>query len=240
MKLYGKNPVIERLKSDPKSIARILIQEQHPDGAYVRQKCKQWGIPISTVPASRIQKLAQNLNTQGILAEVASFPYVDYADLLQRVVEKRQVVLFLDHLTDPQNLGAIIRTAGSLGDMHIVLPSTESVGVTETVLRIACGGENYIAISRVSNLANAIDKAKDQGVMMIGTAVKDAPAVSTVTMQFPLGIVVGSEHKGVRDIIRKRLDHEVMIPMKNQRMSLNVANATAMMCYEAQRQRLNK
>jgi len=237
MKLYGKNPVIERLKSNPKSIRRIMIDENHVDLAYIRKKCSQWGISVSTVPHSKIQRMAQNFNTQGILADIDDFAYVPIDELLDHALDKKRTPVFLDNLNDPQNLGGIIRSCGALGVFDIVLPTSESVSVTESVLRVACGGENYLSIARVANLGQAIEKAKKQGFWIIGTAVQEARSLTEVALQFPLGLVMGSEEKGVRDIIRKKLDLEVMIPMKNQRMSLNVAHATSMVCYEIIRQK---
>ena len=163
MKLYGKNPVLERIKTNPKSIKHILIEQGHSESAYIHMKGKQWGISVSTVPYTKIQKLARNLNTQGIIAEVEEFPYMNIDDLLSTAIEKKWSIVFLDNLTDPQNLGGIIRTCGSLGGFAIVLPTTESVAVTETVLRVACGGDNFVTVARVSNLGNAIEKAKKLG-----------------------------------------------------------------------------
>jgi 23S rRNA (guanosine2251-2'-O)-methyltransferase len=237
MKLYGKNPVIERLKSNPKTIRRIMIDENHADLSYIRKKCHQWGISISTVPHSKIQRMAQNLNTQGILADIEDFSYVPIDELLDHALDKKRIPVFLDNLNDPQNLGGIIRTCGTLGDFDIVLPTTESVSVTESVLRVACGGENYLSVAKVNNLGNAIEKAKKMGFWIVGTVVKEACSLKEVTLQFPLGLVMGSEEKGVRDIILKKLDMQVMVPMKNQRMSLNVAHATSMLCYEIVRQK---
>ena len=237
MKLYGNNPVIERLKSNPKTIKRIMIQEDHADLSYIRKKCQQWGISVTVVPYSKIQKMAQNLNTQGVLADIEDFNYTDFDEMLDRALEKKRVLLFIDNLTDPQNLGGILRTCGSLGNIDIVIPTTEAVGITESVLRVACGGENYLSVARVSNLGNAISKAKGAGFWIIGTSVKDALPITEVKMQFPLGCVMGSEDKGIRDIIRKKLDQEIMIPMKQERMSLNVAHAASIICWEVIRQR---
>ena len=237
MKLYGKNPVIERLKSNPKTIRRIMIDEDHVDLAYIRKKCNQWGIALQAVPHSKIQRLAQHLNTQGILAEIDDFAYMAIDELLQNAYDKRRVPVFLDNLNDPQNLGGIIRSCGALGDFDIVIPSTESVTVTESVLRVACGGENYLSVAKVSNLGNAIEKAKKMGFWMLGTVVENATSLIETPLKYPLGLVMGSEEKGVRDIILKKLDAAVMIPMKNQRMSLNVAHATSMLCYEIIRQK---
>jgi 23S rRNA (guanosine2251-2'-O)-methyltransferase len=237
MKLYGKNPVIERLKANPKSIQRIMISEDHVDLSYIRKKCHQWGISVSTVPHSKIQRLAQNVNTQGIVAEIGDFAYVPLDELLEHARDKKRTPVFLDNLNDPQNLGGIIRSCGALGDFDIVLPTTESVGVTESVLRVACGGENYVSVAKVANLGNAIEKAKKMGFWIIGTVTEDAPSLTELTLQFPLGLVMGSEEKGVREIILKKLDARAMVPMKNQRMSLNVAHATSMVCYEIIRQK---
>src|SRR5271170_7777065 len=115
MKLYGKNPVIERLKSNPKSIRRIMLDEDHVDLDYIRKKCNQNGIGLQTVPHSKIQRLAQNLNTQGILADIDDFAYVAIDELLDACFEKKRVPVFLDNLNDPQNLGGIIRSCGALG-----------------------------------------------------------------------------------------------------------------------------
>src|ERR1044072_83424 len=132
MRLYGKNPVLERIKSNPKSIKRILIEQGHAESAYIHSKGKQFGFQVSPVPYTKIQKMANNLNTQGILAEIDDFVYMSIDDLLETACEKKWCVLFLDNLTDPQNLGGIMRTCGSLGDFAIVLPTTESVNVTDT------------------------------------------------------------------------------------------------------------
>ena len=214
-----------------------MIDENHVDLAYIRKKCNQHGIGVQTVPHSKIQRLAQNLNTQGILADIDDFAYVPLDDLLQYALEKKRTPVFLDNLNDPQNLGGIIRSCGALGVFDIVLPTSESVSVTESVLRVACGGENYLSVARVNNLANSIEKAKKMGFWIIGTVVEEARNLTEVPLQFPLGVVMGSEEKGVRDVIRRKLDLEVMIPMKNQRMSLNVAHATSMVCYEIIRQK---
>jgi len=214
-----------------------MIDEDHIDLAYIRKKCNQHGIGVQTVPHSKIQRLAQNLNTQGILADIDDFVYTGIDELLEHALEKKRTPVFLDNLNDPQNLGGIIRTCGALGVFDIILPTTESVSVTESVLRVACGGENYLSIARVANLGNAIEKAKKMGFWMVGTVVEEAGSLSDLAMQFPLGLVMGSEEKGVRDINLKRLDAKVMVPMKNQRMSLNVAHATSILCYEIVRQK---
>lgn len=241
MKLYGKNPVIERIKQNPETIRKIYIEERHPDGSYVRRKAQKWKILVLTVPKSKIQKIARNLNAQGIVAEVAGFEYTDYAELLDKALNKKWSLLFLDGLNDPQNLGTIIRSLGCLGHFAIVLPKSGSVSVTESVTRIACGGENYVAIAQVSNLVNAIKKAKEAGYWIAGTSVGEGESIFDVQFNFPIGFVIGSEQKGIRPITVKHIDTLVTIPMLNQRMSFNAAHAATLVCYEIIRQKnINK
>lgn len=240
MRLFGKNPVIERLKFNPRSITRIYIEDGHADSGYVYKKAKNAGIPVCSVPKSKIQKLARSLNTQGILADIGGYPYADYDDLLEQSVKKNLVLVFLDGLNDPQNLGGILRSCACFGGFAVVLPTHDSVEVTETALRVACGGENYVRIAKVSNLGKALNQAKDKGLWIAGTVVGEGQDIFHTELQFPLGIVIGSEQKGVRAVIRKVIDQALTLPMAQPRMSLNAAHAAAVFCYEIMRQKTRK
>ncbi len=237
MKLYGRNPVLERIKSNPKSIRRIYIQEGHPEKAYILKKAQQFNIPANVVPGTKMLKMARNVNSQGLLADIEGFSYLLYADLLAEALKKKGTIVFLDELNDPQNLGAIMRSLGCMGNFYLVLPTHHSVEVTETVLRISCGGDNCVGVSKVANLSNAISLAKEEGFWIAGAVVKDGQDLTEVKLQFPLGLVVGSEQKGIREVIRKHLDLAVTIPMAHPRMSLNASHATTILCYEIMRQR---
>ena len=240
MKIYGKNPVLERLKSDPKSVRRIFVVSGHPEHGYIATKAKKYGIPVLVVHAHQMLKMGRSLNTQGLLMDVEDFAYVAFDDLLDIAVAESLTLIFLDSLTDPQNLGAILRSAGSLGGFAVVLPTHDSVQVTDTVMRVACGGENHVRVSKVSNLGQAINKAKDKGFWISGSVVKDGESIFEVKLPFPLGIVIGSEDKGIRDVIQQRLDVKVTIPMAQPRMSLNAAQATTILCYEINKQKKSK
>ncbi len=237
MKLYGINPVLERMRSNPQSIRRVYIQEGHPETGYFRKKGQKWGIPVIVVPASKMAKIGRSLNTQGILVEIEDFSYVPYADLLEAAFKKKYTFLFLDGVTDPQNLGGIMRSAACLGNFAIVLPTHDSVGVTETVLRVALGGDNYVKVAQVPNLNNALLKAKEAGFWIAGTVTADGQDLKSVEFNFPLGLVIGSEHKGIRDVVKKNLDLAVTIPMAYERLSLNVAHAASIFCYAIARQK---
>ena len=130
-----------------------------------------------------------------------------------------------------------MRTLSCLGGFGIVLPTHDSVGVTESVLRVASGGDNFVGVARVGNLANAIAKAKDAGFWIAGAVVEEGQDITRTPLQFPFGLVVGSEQKGIRDVIIKRLDLKVTVPMAQPRMSLNVAHAAAIFAYEINKQK---
>src|SRR3989338_2156895 len=186
MRLYGRIPVLERLKSKPESIKSIYIQEGHKELSYIRQKAQKWGIPVHAVPSSKLIKLARNLNTQGILVEVSDFAYTPYEDLLDECLKRNITPVFLDSLADPQNLGGVIRSLGCFGGFAVVLPTHDSVGVRDTVLRVASGGDNYVAVSQVHNLKPALDKAKDQGFWIPGTVVEGGERLEDTKFPFPL------------------------------------------------------
>lgn len=236
MHICGKNPVLERLKSNPKSIKRITIQQGHPEAGYIYQKAKKWGIPVATVPASKILKLARTLNAQGLVIDVEDFTYYPLEEILEWVKKDGAGVFFLDGMNDPQNLGGMIRSLACLGNFGIVLPTHNSVSVTETVLRVASGGDNFVRVARVANLANAVTVARDAGFWIAGTVVAGGEDITGVKFSSPVGIVLGSEQKGVRDVLLKQVDQKITIPMNQPRLSLNVSHAATLLAYELIRQ----
>lgn len=240
MRLFGKNPVFERLRADPKTIRRVYIQQGFPQAAFVHKKAKQHKLPVVNVPRHKMDKLGRNTNAQGIMADIDDFAYTPYDELLGFVYKRKLSLVFLDEVQDPQNLGAIIRSLGCFGRFAIVLPTHKSVKVTEAVLRIASGGENHVYISLVPNIVNAIKAAKEEGVTILGSVVGTGEPVNDVKISFPVGLVMGSEQKGIRKVVEKHIDTTVTIPMLIDRLSFNVAHATTIFCYEIFRQKYNK
>ncbi|MCA9405244.1 MAG: 23S rRNA (guanosine(2251)-2'-O)-methyltransferase RlmB [Candidatus Omnitrophica bacterium] len=240
MKISGKNSVIERLRSNPHSVKKIYIQQGIDGVASIRKKAKQWGIPVLNVPKSKIVKMARNTNTQGVLIDVDGFEYIECDALLDDARKKKRVPIFLDSLNDPQNLGAIIRSVACLGKFALILPTHNSVSVTESVLRVASGGDNYVPIAQVSNMNQAIQKAKEKGFWIVGSVVGEDNSIYNAEFPFPMALVMGSEQKGIRGGIRKNLDMEFSIPMALNTLSFNVAHATAIFCYEIKKQQYQK
>jgi 23S rRNA (guanosine2251-2'-O)-methyltransferase len=237
MKIYGKNPVLERLKANPKSVRVIYVESGHPEHGYIAMKAKKYHIPVTVVAPHKLLKLGRSLHTQGLLMEVQDYEYADYDELIETAEAEGVTPIFLDGIMDPQNLGAILRNLGSLGGFAVILPTHDAVHVTDAVLRVACGGENYVHVAKVNNLNQAIQKAKDKGFWIAGSVVKDGEDIRRARLAFPLGLVIGSEDKGIREVTMKKIDLKLTIPMAHPRMSLNAANATGMFCYEISRQK---
>ncbi|MBF0532792.1 MAG: RNA methyltransferase [Candidatus Omnitrophica bacterium] len=237
MRLFGKNSAIERLRAQPQTVRKIYLEEGFADAANVRQKAKKTQIPVLSVPFSKMRKMSQGKNTQGILLDVDEFKYTPYEELLEAAVTKRTTLLFIDRLKDPQNLGAIIRSLACLGRFAVILPTHESVSVTETVLHIASGGDNYVPVALVGNLNNAIREAKDQGYWIGGAVVGQGEDLREVVLPPRVGLVIGSEEKGIRDVVQKNLDQLWTVPMAHDTLSLNAAHAVTVFCYEIERQK---
>lgn len=240
MVLYGKNSILERLKVNPKSIKKILIEDNF-NVPEIEMLIETSNICVERLSTTKLIKIKNSENLQGIIAKVDDFKYTPFNDLLyggQGVQNESLNLLFLDRICDPQNLGAIIRIAACFGGFAIIIPKFEACGVNETVLHVASGGENYVLISKVSNLSNAIISAKKKGYWIIGTEVSNnAKNINEILLPFPAGIVLGSEGKGIRKGIQKHIDISLHIPMARANFSFNVASVCAIFCYELTKQK---
>ena len=231
--LYGKNSVLERLRHNPGTINEIFLSEGFDNEEAVKLIQKN-RLLCRKVPAKEFSKMRFALDAQGVIAKIRPFEYADFDQIV--AVHPKKVIIFLDHLFDPQNLGVIIRTAACFGNFALVIPKHEACEVTESVLHVACGGENFISVARVTNLSQALEAAKKEGYWIVGTIVDGGASLYDCKLPYPLGIVMGSEGKGIRQGLRGHIDKAVYIPMSGAQLSLNVASATAVICYEAQKQ----
>lgn len=239
MYLYGKHSIRERLKNHPKSIRLISIEQGFDDEEILRliahKQCRR-----TVLSSKEMQRLYAGPKVQGILAEVVSFDYYDYARLLEQCIESGDSPVFLDSVDDPQNVGAMIRTLACMGGFSLVLSEHRACSITETVLHVASGGENYVRIARVTNMASALREAKKKGFWIAGTAVGQGDDLTKVSLPFPLALVVGSEGKGIRPVIDKQLEMRLHLPMRGAPLSFNVGIACSIFCYEIIRQRKKK
>ena len=229
---------MERLRSAPKTI-RALILRQETDAAEIVQAAKAAGITFRSASREEFSRLSPEAHTQGVLAEVEDFRYVEIEDLLRRV-EPRPTLVLLDRVTDPQNLGNILRVLACLGRFAVVLPKHDSAEVNETALRVACGGENHVPIARITNLVGASELAKKAGYWVAGASPTGGSRLHTADWPEPLAVVLGSEGSGIRPGLEKHLDLILTLPMPGAVLSFNVATAAALIGYEITRRRLIK
>ena len=234
--LYGRNSVIERVKARPESVRAVYLRK----GLSVPDLEKEIGrrkINLERLDGDALDRMRPQKDLQGVVAKVDRFSYVAPEQLIEDALAGQRTLLFLDRVNDPQNLGVIIRLAACFGKFSIVIPSREACQVNETVLHVASGGENYVPIASVNNLAPVMDAAKDAGFWLVGAVVGDeAEPISSVNFPFPLGLVMGSEGGGIRKGLQKRLDIRARIPMNGVPLSFNVSMACAIFLHEVAKQ----
>lgn len=236
MFLYGKRSIIERLKIRPESIRGLYIEEGRtwPEIVYL---ARENHLKIHNLPSSRFLKLAKNMHAQGVIAQVDDFHYADFSQILNDANQNKPTLIFLDRITDPQNLGAIIRSCACFGNFALVLPRHESAEITESVLRVACGAENYLQISIVTNLTAATKEAKAAGYWVAAAVAKEGGDLRLRQLPFPLAVIFGSEAKGIRPGLMKYIDDKLTLSMDGAKLSFNVATAVSIFCYEISRQK---
>ena len=234
--LYGKNSILERLRVNPKSIKRVYLQDNFNVGSILNLVTKH-KIPTQKVREKELYRIKRADRLQGILAEVYKFEYTPFEELISEGKNSTTSIIFLDDINDPHNLGSLLRITACFGDFALVIPRHSSCEVTDSVMHVASGGENYTPIAQVSNTVNAIIKAKDAGFWIAGTVVEGGENINTKSLLFPVGLVLGSEGRGIKPAIIKHLDMKITLPMKGAQLSFNVAMAGAVFCHEIDRQR---
>ncbi|MDD5746745.1 MAG: 23S rRNA (guanosine(2251)-2'-O)-methyltransferase RlmB [Candidatus Omnitrophica bacterium] len=236
MYLYGKNQVNERIQARPQSIKKILLTGKS-DAAALRETARSRGISCLIISEREFAALAGHHHAQGVIAEVEEFSYTDLYDLINVPDKEKYVFIALSNVTDPQNVGSILRTAACFGRFALIIPKHRSAAINETVLKVACGGENYVPVAQETNLIPALEQLKQAGYWVVGSVVDGGEDLSRFTFPVPLCFVVGSEDEGIRQGILSQLDYRVTLPMPGKDLSLNAAVATAIFCYEIMKQR---
>ncbi|KAF0824024.1 23S rRNA (guanosine(2251)-2'-O)-methyltransferase RlmB [Cytobacillus firmus] len=237
--IIGKNPVIEALKSE-RDINKIFIAEGSQSGQMqqVIGLAKAAGVLVQFVPKKKIDGMAEG-NHQGVIAQVAAYQYAEIDDLFAAAEKKNEAPFFLllDEIEDPHNLGSIMRTADAVGAHGIIIPKRRAVGLTATVAKASTGAIEYIPVVRVTNMARTIDELKERGVWIAGTDAKGKQDYRQIDGSMPLGLVIGSEGKGMGRLIRDKCDFLINLPMAGHVTSLNASVAAALLMYEVYRKR---
>ncbi|MEZ0360349.1 MAG: 23S rRNA (guanosine(2251)-2'-O)-methyltransferase RlmB [Hydrogenobacter sp.] len=236
MIVYGKNPVIEALRSG-KDIEKVLVaHDSHPPHQVVKL-CKERGIKIQKVPRIRIEQLAGTKKTQGIIALISPISYVDPGELFKTAVDKNSFILVLDHLTDPQNVGNLIRTCEVFGGVGVLLPTHRSSPINEVVIKASAGSIFHLKLSRVSSLSKTLREFKKLGGWIVAVE-RGGKDIRNVSIPLPSALVLGSEGEGISKSIAEISDIIVSIPMVGKINSLNVGSAGAIAMWECVRNKV--
>jgi len=229
------NPLLEVLQSSPQRINKIFIQKERYQKkiSEIIQQAKAKKIPYVMVPKQRLDRLAGN--HQGVVAFLSPKDFSSLDDIMAGV--EVPFLVLLDGVEDPQNLGAIIRTAEGAAVNGIILPERRSVGLTETVSKVSAGALEQVKIARVKNLASTMDDLKKRGLWLVGAEGGRKEYWYEFDYNLPLGLVLGSEGRGLRPLVRKKCDKILSIPLLGQLSSLNVAAAASVFIFEVVRQR---
>jgi 23S rRNA (guanosine2251-2'-O)-methyltransferase len=240
--LYGRQPVREMLRAGRRRVDALLLAtetKRSQELAEIEQLAAAARIPVQRVSRRAIGQLAGPGNHQGVAARVNGFPYVHEKEL-PRIIERisNPILLFLDHLEDPQNVGSLLRTAEATGVDAVVLPADRAAGVTPAVVRASAGASEHLRVVRVTNLARCMRLAAGHGIRLVGLeAAPGAQPIREIDLDRGVGLVVGSEGRGLRRMVRETCDLLGCLPRRGRVGSLNAAVAGAMALYEAARQR---
>ncbi|WP_129730287.1 MULTISPECIES: 23S rRNA (guanosine(2251)-2'-O)-methyltransferase RlmB [Bacillaceae] len=237
--IIGRNPVIEALKSG-RDINKIWVAEGANKGQIhtVLQLAKEQGVIVQQAPNKKLDQLAEG-NHQGVIAHVAAYKYAELDDLFRRAEKQQETPFFLilDEIEDPHNLGSIMRTADAVGAHGIIIPKRRAVGLTAAVAKASTGAIEYIPVVRVTNLTRTIEELKERGIWIAGTDAKGTDDYRRLDGTMPLGLVIGSEGKGMSRLVREQCDFLVRLPMAGKVTSLNASVAAGLLMYEVYRKR---
>ena len=231
MLVYGRNVALEVLKK-PKNVQKVLLQDGFDDKKILAllEKSK---IPVFIKPKKEIDHLAEGVH-QGIILYVRDYQYYPLADIVN---EDASFLVILDHLEDPHNFGAIIRTCEAAGVDGIIIPKDRQVQVNATVMKTSVGTLDTMKVSRVANLSSTIDYLKKNDFWIVGTALEDSVDYRSIDYSGKIALVIGNEGAGISELVRKKCDFIAKIPMYGTTNSLNASVASGIMIYEVIRNR---
>ncbi len=238
--IEGRNAVIEALRAG-RLIDKIYIQKGETDKTlgHIASKARDAGVVVVDADRRKLDNMSRTHAHQGVIALAALREYCSVQDILEIASERGEppFVIVCDEISDPHNLGAIIRTAEAAGVHGIVIPKRRSAGVTSIVDKTSAGAVEHMAVARVANLSSAIKDLKDAGLWIYGTAAEGSSPLWKTDLTGPICLVIGSEGDGVGRLVRENCDFLVSIPMKGKVSSLNASAAAAVLIYEVLRSR---
>jgi 23S rRNA (guanosine2251-2'-O)-methyltransferase len=239
--VFGIHPVEELCRARPREVQVVYIADgsRSPEIEKVVQTARERGITVEFRPRQMVAELAGESVHQGVVALTGEFRYAELGDLLEVAARANEppLVVLLDGITDPHNLGAIVRSAEVLGAHGVVIPEHRAAPVTPAAVKASAGATERVRIAKVVNLIRAIDALRAKGLRVLGAGSGQGEPLDAADLRGPTGIVVGSEGKGMREAVARRCDGLFHIPQRGVVSSLNASVAAAIALYEASRQR---
>ena len=239
--IEGRNALTEALKAG-RAIDKVFVAEGNTDRSLQRlaAQAQEAGAVIVPVDRRKLDQMSTTRSHQGVIALVAAHDYCSIDDILEEAASRGQnaLIVICDELSDPHNLGAIMRSAECAGAHGVIIPKRRSVGLTATVAKASAGAIEYMKVARVTNINNAINTLKEKGVWIFGAAGEGSVPMYKADLTGPAAIVIGNEGDGLSQLVRKNCDMLVHIPMSGSISSLNASAAASILLYEAVRQRL--
>jgi 23S rRNA (guanosine2251-2'-O)-methyltransferase len=230
--IYGVRPVVEALRSKRREVHEVLL-DAVGDTEIVSEAAAR-GVRLRRVRRKHVEELAPGAVHQGVAARVGPYPYSGLKEIL---AAPDLLLLILDGVTDPRNLGAVLRVADGAGTSGVIVPKDRAVGVTPAAVKASAGASEHVAVARETNLRRALDKIKKAGVWAYAAEGGAALAYTDLELSGPVAFVLGSEGQGIRRLVREGCDGAISIPMRGAVSSLNVSVAAAVLLFEARRQR---
>lgn len=239
--IVGRNPVIEHLRRGTQTVEEIWIAERTTDSRIqqIITMAAEAGVSIKRCTRRELDRREPSVPHQGVIAFISPTSYSDLSSILTKIERSEQnaLLIILDNLQDPRNLGAILRTADAVNVDAVIIPKNRAVGITAAVHKASAGASTYVPIIKVTNIAHTIDTLKNRGIWVTGAA-EDASCLYTdADFSVPLCLVLGSEDKGIRRLVKQKCDYLVHLPMLGKIGSLNVSVAAGILLYEVIRQR---
>ncbi len=237
--IYGINPVTEALKARGRALEWVGVTKERHDLRQQRivEECRKQGVAVRFLTRQEIERMTHDHGHQGVLAVTSAKQYNDVEDLLAAKKGDYSLLVVLDGIEDPHNLGAILRTADAAGVDGAVIPERRAVGVTATVVKASAGASEHLPIAKVTNIARTLEELKSNNLWTVGLDERGTQSYDSLDYKMDCAIVLGAEGKGLHDLVRKKCDFLISIPMLGKVPSLNVSVAAAVVLYEVVRQR---
>jgi 23S rRNA (guanosine2251-2'-O)-methyltransferase len=240
--IYGINAVAEAVKARGRAFEWVGIAKERHDLRMQRviEECRKLGIPVRFLQRAELDRMAGNNAHQGVVAVTGAKQYSDLDDIVGGKRGRYSLIIVLDGVEDPHNLGAILRTADAAGTDGVVIPERRAAAVTGTVTKASAGASEHLPIAKVTNIARTVEELKTRNIWVVGLDERATQTYDALDYNMDCAVVFGAEGKGVHELVRKKCDFLVSIPMLGKVSSLNVSVAAGVVLYEIVRQRRKK